>query len=283
MKFGAHILIKGGLETVPRRAKRAECEVFQIFSRSPRGGSKPLNKDAVSAFKTACGEFGYTRWYVHAPYVMNLASPEAHKATYSTNLLIEELTRAETLGAKAVVTHLGSAQGKTHEEGLTNVARALKKIRQKYSGPVELLLEISAGAGALVGDRAEDFTHLQKTTGFPWNICLDSAHLFGSGYDLRTTTAVHKTLDRWDEALRLSHVHLLHLNDSKVPLDAHQDRHEHIGKGEIGLEGFRALVRDSRLRQLDAIIETPKEDEFADDIRNLRLLKSLRPSTQNKI
>lgn len=282
MKFGAHILLKGGLEGLPQRAKRVECEVFQMFTRSPaRAGTKALVKSEVAAFKESCSRLGYSRWYVHAPYVMNLAAADGPKADYSQNLIITELERGQTIGARAVVTHLGSATGRTHEQGLAQVVKALEKIRAAYKGPAELLLEISAGAGDLVGDRAEDFAAIHKATGLNWGICLDTAHLFGSGYDLRTTTSVGQTLAMWDSIVGLANVKLWHFNDSAVPLASKKDRHAHIGKGEIGLEGFRAIIGDRRFQDVDAIIETPKDNEINDDIRNLRLLKSLRAQSES--
>lgn len=276
MKFGAHILLKGGLKGLPQRAKRVECEVFQMFSRSPRGGTKALNPAEVEAFKAACRNFNYERWYVHAPYVMNLAAADGPKADYSRDLIITELERAQTLGARAVVTHLGSAAGRSHARGLAQVVTALQQVQAAYAGPVELLLEISAGAGDLVGDRAEDFAAIYKAAGFNWGICLDTAHLFGSGYDLRTTASVSQTLAVWHSIVGLANVKLWHFNDSAAALGSKKDRHAHIGKGAIGLEGFRAIIADPRFAAVDAIIETPKDDEINDDLRNLRLLKSLR-------
>lgn len=277
MKFGAHILLGGDLTTLPQRAKRVEGEVFQMFSRSPRGGAaKPISKETAAAFRANCAQLGFERWYVHAPYVMNLTSRDKAKSVYFVKLLTEELGRAEALGARAVVTHLGSALDGDRAAGLKGVMTALQKIKAAYRGPVELLLEISAGAGHVVGDNADDFAAIQKGTGIDWGICLDTAHLFGSGYDLRTTASTRAVLAEWEAKLGLRHVKLLHFNDSAVPLASRKDRHAHIGKGEIGLEGFRTLIQEPRLKHLDAIIETPKDEEYLSDQRNLRLLKTLR-------
>lgn len=277
MLFGAHISLKDGLENAPKRARRAECEVFQFFSRSPRGGVvKPIAPAVAKAFKENCKELGLLRTYIHAPYVMNLASLTEKTRAFSTQMIIDELGRAEILGVKAVVTHLGSAGAGSREQGLDNVIKSLATVLKIHKGQSQLWLEISAGSGSLVGDRAEDFAYINDKTKFKWGLCLDTAHLFGSGYDLRTTSAVQGTLQQWGARVGLDQIKLWHFNDSQVALGSHKDRHAHLGKGEIGLECFRALVSDSRLTNCDAIIETPKDDEFRDDVAAMRLLKSMR-------
>ena len=277
MLFGAHISLKDGFEGLPDRAKRVECEVFQMFSRSPRGGPvKPIDPKIATDFKARCAALNFPRWYIHAPYVMNLASPVKRTHDYSFGLILEELNRADILGTTAVVTHLGSAGTEPKATGIKQVATALKAVLEKYSGPVKLLLEISAGAGSLVGDSVADFKAINTLTGHTWGLCLDTAHLCGSGYDLTTTSMVQKVLDEWDREVGLSNVGLLHLNDSAVPLGSRKDRHTHLGKGHIGLEGFRAIVAEPRLKDCDAVVETPKDDEFKDDLMAMRLLKTLR-------
>jgi deoxyribonuclease IV len=277
MKFGAHISIAGGIDKAPTRAFKIGCECFQIFTRSPRGGNPPpLNKSVIEAFLKECSTYNFTDYYIHTPYFINLASENSRIRLSSILLVKEEIQRGSLIGAKYIVTHLGSARGSGESEGLRKVIDALKKILDTINYSNKLLIEVSAGQGEAIGDKFEELAEILDKVGNPdLGICLDTAHIFATGYDLRTEEAVKKMLNEFSLTIGLDKLKLLHGNDSKVGLGERKDRHEHIGKGKIGNEGFRALINNPCLKGIDVIIETPI-DKVADDIQNLKKLKDLK-------
>jgi deoxyribonuclease-4 len=277
MKFGAHVSMAGGINKAPSRAYEIGCECFQIFTRSPHGGDPPpLHKNTVESFLKECSACNFSDYYIHTPYFINLASKN-HRIRHSSILLIKrEMERGSTIGAKYVVTHLGSAKDVGESQGIKNVVDGLKRVLDAGSNSTKLLIEVSAGQGVIIGDRFEEIAEILKGVGNPdLGVCLDTAHVFASGYDIRTEEGVRKTLDEFSFVIGLERLKLLHGNDSKVGLGERKDRHEHIGKGKIGIEGFRAIVNAPSLSGMDLIIETPL-DKVGDDIRNLKRLRGLK-------
>lgn len=275
MLFGAHVSIAGGMEKAPERAAALGCEVFQIFSRSPQGG-KPQEITPASAARLRENmiAYGQKEFYIHTPYIINLASAEKRIAEGSVRIIKEELVRGSALGAKFVMTHLGSAKDHAGDGDAAKkmVAENLKRILDgDYQ--TELLIEIAAGAGNIVGSTFEELAYfLDYLKGYKAAICLDTAHMFAAGYDIRTQTAVKKTFDLFDAVVGFQHLRMFHLNDSKVDIGGKKDRHEHIGYGKIGLAGFEALVKEKRLWQYNFALET-EHDKVADDIA---IMKGLR-------
>src|SRR3990170_3137447 len=271
MKFGAHVSIAGGIANAPSRAYKLGCECFQIFSRSPQGGKSPKpDKITVEDFLKECSKYNFT------PYYINLASQNEGIRDSSVSIIKEEIQRGSLIGAKYVVTHLGSAKELGESEGLKKVIDGLKEISDSDSHSTKLLIENSAGQGATLGDKLEKLAEILEMVDHPdLGICLDTAHLLASGYDVRTEEAVIKILDEFTHTVGLDRLKLIHGNDSKVGLGEKKDRHEHIGKGKIGIEGFRTIVNEPRLKDIDIIIETPL-DKVGDDIKNLKRLKGLK-------
>lgn len=277
MKFGAHVSIAGGIENAPKRAYDIGCECFQIFSRSPRGGQAlELDDKTVEKFKKNLNKYNFKEFYVHAPYFINLGSKNNRIYHGSISIIKQELERGSKLGAKYLMAHLGSAKDLGEQESIKKVVEGLNEILKEYEGKTKLLIEISAGAGKIIGDNFEEIAEIIKKTSGSIGVCFDTAHAFESGYDLRTKTAVNKTFAEFNKIIGLDKLKLLHGNDSKTDLESHSDRHEHIGKGKIGLEGFKAIVDHSKLKNVNMIIETPKGDSDKWDKKNLKLLKSLR-------
>ncbi len=283
MLFGSHVSAAGGVEKAPERAAEVGCEAFQFFSRSPQGGPAPkLTPLIVKDFKNNCRKYHQTETYIHAPYYINLASSKNSVRYASSAVIREELERGSILDTKYVMAHLGSARDVGEAQGLKYVVDGLRQALADYMGSTQFLIEISAGAGMVIGDRFEEVAEiikqvekgsrkLKNTLG----VCFDTCHAFASGYDLRIAVAVKKTLVEFDRLIGLERLKLIHCNDSKFGLGEHKDRHEHLGKGKIGLGGFKALVQDKRLKPVNFIIETPK-DEVGDDPRNLAILKKFR-------
>lgn len=279
MRLGAHVSIAGGLANGPRNAAALGCETFQIFSRSPRGGTPPrITKTVVTEFRAALKAGDLSEFVIHTPYFINFASTTPRIRYGSIEVVRDELERGTQLGATYVITHLGSTKDAGKALGFHKTWRAIQRILDGYSGTTNLLLEISAGAGDLIGGSFEELAALLKKieTKAPYrdrvHICLDTCHTFATGYDLRTATAVNTTLKLFDRHIGLSRLRFLHGNDSVFDLGEHRDRHAHIGQGKIGLAGFRAIVNHPKLKHLGLVLETPPDGQ-ADDLATLQRLR----------
>ncbi len=288
MKFGLHISIAEGVQRAPGRAQAAGCECFQIFSRSPHGGrERPLDEAAVEAFRRHAAAEGGLDCFIHCPYYINLASENNRIYYGSIGAVRQELETADRLGARAVVTHLGSAHDLGEEAG-ARLTEGLVKIfalpadgkKPRYAQfSARLLLEITAGAGHIMGDTFEEMAGFirvaEKTLGRGrLGVCFDTAHAFASGYDLRTPAAVKRVLKEFDRTVGLERIGLVHLNDSASALGSHVDRHANLGRGQIGAEGIRAILAELKDRELDFVLETPPLHSAED----LAWLKEIRPA-----
>jgi deoxyribonuclease-4 len=275
MKFGAHVSIAGGIDKAPERAHALGCECFQIFTRSPRGGKPPaLGKSLVDSFLESCSSYGLTDYYIHTPYYINLASEKKELRRSSVAIIREELERGSIISAKYVMTHLGSSKGLDRTGAVDTVIDGIIRILDGSDGlSAELLLENTAGQGETIGDTFEELARILKEVGNTrLGVCLDTAHLIASGYDIRTESSLGNTLDALFSVISPDRVKLLHGNDSKAGLGEKKDRHEHIGKGKIGKEGFKAVLGSPTLKKLDMIVEIPP-GEVAPDIELLKRMR----------
>lgn len=274
MKFGAHVSIAGGIHNAPSRAEELGCECFQMFTRSPRGGKPPeLGEKLLESFFLAVDETGMRDYYVHTPYFINLASRKKEIRENSVNLVREELERSSALGAKFVMTHIGSAKDMPRAEAMENVVDSLGRILDGYEGATGLLLENTAGQGHTIGVTFEEIASILLRVGCDdMGVCVDTAHVFASGYDVRTARGVDDLVEVIEGTVALERVKLVHGNDSKAPFNSNRDRHEHIGRGEIGIDCFDAIIRHSFLGALDLVVETPPPD-VARDIETLKGLR----------
>lgn len=274
MYFGCHVSIAGGVINAPTNAQALGCEVFQFFSRSPQGGPAPkLTEDVVAEFAARCKAGGFKEWVIHTPYYINFGSEEAKTRASSVRIVREELERASVLQAKYVMFHPGSAGKGDRDQALAWTIEGIKKVYEGYEGSARLLIEISAGAGAVIGATFEEVAQILDAVDEPrLGVCFDTAHAFASGYDLRTAEAVNETFALFDELIGLDRLFMSHCNDSKVDLGERKDRHEHLGKGFIGAEAFRAIVHHPKLQHMNLYLET-EHDAVEED---LALLKKLR-------
>lgn len=276
MKFGAHVSIAGGIDKAPERAHALGCECFQIFTRSPRGGKPPaLSGDLVDSFLESCALYKLPDYYIHTPYYINLASEKKELRRSSAAIIREELERGSVIAAKYVMTHLGSSKGMDRAKAVDMVTEGIASILEDSDGlSTELLLENTAGQGETIGDTFEELARILAGVGNPrLGICLDTAHLLASGYDIRTKSSLVETLAAFSAVINLDRVKLIHGNDSKAGLGEKKDRHEHIGKGKIGKDGFEAVLANPALENLDMIVELPPE-EVAPDIELLKHMRS---------
>lgn len=277
MLFGAHVSIAGGIFNAPRNAAELGCEVFQCFTRSPQGGPAPkLTKDVIAKFKDELKVHNQARFYVHAPYYLNLANPKKQIRSNTARIVREELERSSLLGATALMFHIGSAKGVEQKQAEGWVVEGLDKIMDGYQGSTQLLIENSAGAGMIMGDDFEEIARFIKKAkrGKKIGVCLDTQHSFASGYDLRDKKNVNATLKQFDSTVGLEKLILIHANDSMTDFASHKDRHEHIGRGKIGQSGFSALIKHPKLKNVDFILETPHHNGGVQ--KDLKLLKKLR-------
>lgn len=278
MRIGTHVSIAGGIWLSPGNAAKVGAEVFQVFSRSPHGGPvKPITSEVAAQFQAEMKKHKLDTFYIHAPYFINLASAKNNTYYGSISVLREELERGSALGCKALMTHIGSFGEQSHKEGVEKVIKAVDKIMHGYTGSTQFLLEMSAGAGQIIGDTYEEIAKIifdKRLSAYNVGVCFDTCHAFTSGYDLRDKKSVDAALKQFDKVIGLEKLIVVHANDSKGELGAHLDRHEHIGQGKIGLEGFKALVNHAKLSKFDWILETPK-DNPKDDPKNIAILKKL--------
>jgi len=275
MKFGAHVSIAGGIDKAPERALALGCECFQMFTRSPRGGKPPaLGKDLVDSFLESCSAHGLSDYYIHTPYYINLASEKKELRRSSVAIIREELERGSLLGAGYVMTHLGSSKGVGRTAAVDMVIEGIVKILDGSDGlSTELLLENTAGQGETIGETFGELARILDEVGNPrLGVCIDTAHLLASGYDIRTKASLEHTLDALFSVISPGRVKLLHGNDSKAGLGEKKDRHEHIGKGKIGQNGFKAILANPALKELNMIVEIPPE-EVGEDIKLLKRMR----------
>lgn len=271
--IGAHVSIAGEISQSFDRARSLNCTAFQIFTRNPRGwASKQLTEKEISNFHKKLDETGIFP-IAHMPYLPNLASPNKEIYDRSVKILSEELTKCHHLRITYLVTHLGSHMSTSEEDGVRRVAEACNIALKSSQGKVILLLENTAGQKNSVG---HTFNHLRKCIELIEDrsrvgVCFDTCHGFAAGYDIRTHEAVEALLKNFDGTIGIERLKVMHLNDSKGDLNSHLDRHEHIGQGKIGLNGFKALMSFKEVQKLPLIIETPydSEKDYMQDIATL--------------
>lgn len=275
MKIGAHVSIAGGIDKAPKRAMEFGCECFQIFTRSPRGGKAPaLDPQLIKRFWSECGKYGMPDYYIHIPYYLNLASDDSEIYESSLSLVTQELERADAIRAKYVVLHPGSAGNLEIKDALDKVVDGLCSVYGgREDGASKLLIENTAGQGKVIGRSFEELAEIiEGVNNTELGVCLDTAHLFASGFDIRDSKGIESVLDEFDSIVGIERLKLIHANDSKVDIGERKDRHEHIGKGKLGLDAFRGLLRSPRLKGIDLIVETPPE-RVGEDVHTLRRLR----------
>lgn len=276
---GAHMSISGGLDKSIERGESIGCTAIQIFTHSNRQWHiAPLNQGQREAFLEKQKNSFIETVIAHASYLLNIGSPNQATRNQSIKTLTKELDRCHELGIKSLVLHPGAHLTSSKEECLVTIAQSLDKALEEAEGSTMILLENMAGQGSVVGDTFEDLaairglTHHKKRIGF----CVDTCHAYAAGYHFSTPKTYVEFWEQIDALIGLEHVKAMHLNDSKTICGSHVDRHEHIGKGSLGLEPFKLIMNDARFRDIPKILETPKEtDELQSDAKNLETLKEL--------
>lgn len=277
MLLGAHISISGGLDKAPERARKLTCDCMQIFSKNQmQWKAKPVDLGEAERFKVASKEHRIAETVVHDSYLINLGSPDKALLKQSREAFLDEMIRAKHLGVRYLVFHPGAHMGAGEQAGLKRIAESMDWARREFgSGDVQLVLEITAGQGTVLGYSFEQLAKIidmlddSESVG----VCFDTCHAYAAGYDVKTPHGYGETFDRFDDILGLERLKVVHVNDSKAKQGSRLDRHEQIGKGYIGLDGFRNLVNDRRLEGIPMILETPQGDKQYK--RELKLLRGL--------
>jgi len=274
--IGAHLSTKGGLPTVWDRAAAINASAVALFAKnSNQWKGKELTPEI-------CAEFAQKRSVkpvlTHASYLINLATTNAEFHRKSVAALVDELDRAERLGIHAVVLHPGAHMGAGADHGLDQIARSLDQVHAQIPDHKAVtLLETSAGQGSCVGCTFEELGEILDLVDdrARVGVCVDTCHIFASGFDIRTRDGYERTIEQLDEHVGIENVGAFHLNDSKKPLGSRVDRHEHIGKGQIGVDAFGFVLNDARFVRIPKLLETPKTIETESDRINIGLLRSL--------
>ncbi len=279
MLLGVQVSTQGKIYEALERAYQLGCNTMQIFSRNPqRWRDSPLAPEDIAEFNRRQEKLKIRPLFIHIPYLINLASPNPRLYNASIDAYIEDILEADTLRADYIVTHMGSHKETSERSGLKRLIQALNAILDSTKAvKVGILLENTAGSGSWLGYK---FSHQKEVIQGLNNrervgLCLDTAHAYLAGYDIATKEGLGKMLDEIDKLVGVSFLKLIHLNDAKDKLNTHRDRHEHIGKGFIGLEGMRRIINHPELRNVPFILETPKKSE-EDDRVNLQTVKKLR-------
>ncbi len=249
---------------------------MQLFSHNPRGwGRRPFRAYETEEFRKLRIEWDISPCFIHASYLINLCSPEARLWQDSIDLLLYEAEAAERLGVDGVVLHPGRGRGQPLNRAIKRAKEALRVLWQAVGEPV-FVIENTAGQKGEIGASVEEMIQLLDGPGAGCvkGICIDTAHAFAAGYDIRDPQVMKEMVKRIEDSLSPLRVVLIHLNDTKSPLGGRVDRHEHIGMGQIGLSGFRRLLRELPSRDIPLVLETPRKTDD-DDRRNLSLVKRL--------
>jgi deoxyribonuclease-4 len=277
--LGAHMSIGGGVHTAIERGCSINCTAIQMFVKNNmQWFARPLTRDEIRAFLNHAQRAELLSIFAHANYLINLAATNPQFHANSMRALSEELTRADQLELPFLVMHPGAHVGAGEEAGLEKIVDSINRVFRKIPKvKTRVALETTAGQGSCLGHRFEQIAYIIERVRQPERlcVCLDTAHVFAAGYDIGSEAGVKKTFREFDRVIGLDRLAAIHMNDSKTPRGSRVDRHQHIGKGQIGLDAFRFIMRDRRFRKIPKVLETPKGKEMREDVENLKTLREL--------
>jgi deoxyribonuclease-4 len=277
--LGAHMSIGGGAHLAIERACSIECTAMQIFVKNNmQWFARPLAREEIFAFLEHRQRGELLSVFAHASYLINLAATNPQFHANSLRALSEELTRADQLELPFLVLHPGAHLGAGEEAGLNTIVASIDQVFRKLPKvKTRIALETTAGQGSCLGHTFEHIACIIENVRQPerLSVCLDTAHVFAAGYDIGNETGTRKTFREFDRSIGFHRLAAIHLNDSKTARGSRVDRHEHIGKGKIGLDAFRFIMRDRRFGKIPKVLETPKEKDLKEDVMNLKTLRAL--------
>lgn len=277
--LGSHMSVRGGLHTAFERGEQIGCTTMQIFTKNgSQWEGKPIIDADVLSYKTASAKATIDPVVAHAAYLINLCAPDPGILRKSRRAFEDELRRCETLGLRGLVFHPGAHMGQGEPDGIRRISESINTVHDRTPAFRTLtILETTAGQGSAIGYR---FEHLRAIIdGLEQRervaICIDTCHLFAAGYPVHTDQGWEETIREFDSVVGLKRLAVVHVNDSKKDFSSRVDRHDHIGKGKIGKEGFRRLMNDSRFAAIPKILETEKSEDMHEDVENMNVLRSL--------
>jgi deoxyribonuclease-4 len=278
MKVGAHVKASGGVDKAIGRAEDIGAETIQIFSGAPQAWRrKEYRPEEVEAYKAGAAEKGIGPAFVHGVYLVNLATDKEENLAKSLDALVHDMNVCHLLGVKGVIFHIGSHRGAGYEQVFGQVVESVRKIVEATPEDTWLILENSAGMGGAIGSKFEELGRIIREVGNPRvKVCLDTQHTFAAGYDLKTNDGLVAAMSEFEAEVGLDRLVAVHANDSKCPLAGGVDRHENIGEGHIGLDGFQNIMSHPAFRDVPFLLETPGFDNQGPDQRNVEILKRLR-------
>jgi deoxyribonuclease-4 len=271
--------IRGGVCMAIERARSIHCTAMQVFVKNNmQWFARPLSRHEIRTFLNHAQRRELFSVFAHANYLINLATTNPQFHANSIRALSEELVRADQLELPFLVLHPGAHLGAGEEAGLKKIVDSIDAVLRKISKvQTKIALEVTAGQGSCIGHRFEHLAHIIENVCEPERlcVCVDTAHLFAAGYDISSESGVEKTFREFDRVIGRERLVAIHVNDSKTGCGSRVDRHEHIGKGRIGLDAFRFIMRSPRFRKIPKVLETPKGDDLAEDVVNLKKLRTL--------
>jgi deoxyribonuclease IV len=277
--LGAHMSIAGGAHRAIERARSIRCTAMQIFVKNNmQWFARPLRRDEISAFLEHPQRGELLSVFAHANYLINLAATNPGFHANSLRALSEELIRADQFELPFLVLHPGAHLGAGEEAGLHKIVGSIDTVLRRIPKvKTRIALETTAGQGTCLGHRFEQIAYIIENVREPGRlcVCMDTAHVFAAGYDIGSETGVRKTFREFDRVIGLDRLVAIHVNDSKTARGSRVDRHQHIGKGRIGLDAFRFIVRNRRFRKIPKVLETPKGKELREDVTNMKTLRAL--------
>jgi deoxyribonuclease IV len=279
LNLGAHVSISGGIYKALERGKLLSCDNIQIFTKNNnQWNSRPIKQDDLMLFKSLIKETGIYPVIAHSSYLINLASKENDILNKSIYSLIDEIKRCSILGIKYLVVHPGHHGGAGINNGIKIISESINTAYKEAKYPdVSITLETTAGQGTSIGSKFEELSMIIELLDkeIKPKICIDFAHIFEAGYKISSKIDYKKSMKDLDNIIGYDKVSVFHVNDSKTNNNSKVDRHEHIGKGKIGLKAFSYLMNDKNFFNIPKIIETPKSEDLHEDVENLTLLRNL--------
>jgi deoxyribonuclease-4 len=277
--LGAHMSIAGGVHMAIERGRSIHCTAIQMFVKNNmQWFARPLRQEEIRDFLNHAQRGELLSIFAHANYLINLAATNPQFHANSLRALAEELTRAHQLELPFLVLHPGAHLGAGEEAGLEKIGKSIDRVLAKIPKvKTKIALETTAGQGSCLGEKFEHFGYIIDNVREPDRVCvcLDTAHVFAAGYDIGSERAARQTFREFDRVVGLDRLVAIHLNDSKTARGSRVDRHDHIGKGQIGLDAFRFIMRDRRFKKIPKVLETPKGKDLAEDVVNLTTLRGL--------
>ncbi len=282
--IGTHVSARGGLHRAYERGARIGCRTIQVFTKnSNQWEGRPIADEDIQKYKTVRGKATIAPVVAHASYLINLSAVTPALLRKSRNALEDELRRCEAFGLHGLILHPGAHMGKGEQEGIRRVTESVNLVHEKTPGFRSLtILETTAGQGSSLGYRFEQLRAVIDgiERKHRMAVCIDTCHLFAAGYPIQTETGWEATMREFEHTIGFDRLAAVHVNDSRRELGSRVDRHEHIGKGQIGRDGFRMLMNDPRFSILPKILETEKSEDMHEDVENMAVLRSLVATSQ---